>query len=466
MVLGADRRRVLAESRDIMTIILSNSMVPANSPTGTTIGVLTAKDGVGSIVPCNFILTKRAGGYFSVSGTNLITAWNGSILPGYYSLRVRANGISTRFSSSATFAISVGAVDPAPPTPTGIKFTSAVASLPDNSVAGTTVALVSVSMSDGSTFSGALTANPVGVVAISNTKTMVLARGLSPADDGVQQWGVTAAQNGVTVSSSIAVQVNRVGPAPAPAPAPPPAPQTGTHWNESDTVTGILFSDADFTCSSSMGVVHSHNGTRSNTFKSTGKWYFELHTHDVGGATTGFGIAKTSADLTKEGGDDTNSIVIDIQGTAPQVRYNAGLKGFPVGTPYANVTYAFAVDFDAGLFWGRNLGSGTQYWNGSSSADPATATGGITFAASGANWCMFTTFSNDGDSTTMNAGATVFSGAVPTGFTAWDASTATSAATSTKTTAPASTEAPIASERWNTRRDREQAGDPSREIGE
>jgi hypothetical protein len=211
-----------------------------------------------------------------------------------------------------------------------------------------------------------------------------------------------------------------------------------------------------------MGVVHSHNGTRSNTFKLAGKWYFELHTYNVGGATTGFGIAKTSADLTKEGGDDTNSIVIDIQGTAPQVRYNAGLQGSPVGTPYANVTYAFAVDFDAGLFWGRNLGSGTQYWNGSSSADPATATGGITFSASGANWCMFTTFSNNGDSTTMNAGATVFSGAVPTGFTAWNAGTATS----TKTTAAASTEAPVASERWNTRRDREQAGDPSREIRE
>ena len=81
---------------------------------------------------------------------------------------------------------------------------------------------------------------------------------------------------------------------------------------------------------------------------------------------------------------------------------NAGLEGTPVGTPYANVTYAFAVDFDAGLFWGRNLGSGTQYWNGSSSADPVTATGGITFSAGGANWCMFTTFSNNGDSTTMN----------------------------------------------------------------
>ena len=141
---------------------------------------------------------------------------------------------------------------------------------------------------------------------------------------------------------------------------------------------------------------------------------------------------------------------------------NAGLEGSPVGTPYANVTYAFAVDFDAGLFWGRNLGSGTQYWNGSSSADPAAATGGITFSVSGANWCMFTTFSNNFDSTTMNAGATVFSGAVPTGFAAWDAGTAPAAATSTKTIAAFTK----ASERSNSRRDREQAGDPSREIRE
>jgi hypothetical protein len=123
------------------------------------------------------------------------------------------------------------------------------------------------------------------------------------------------------------------------------------------------------------------------------------------------------------------------------------------------VTYAFAVDFDAGLFWGRNLGSGTQYWNGSSSADPVTRGRRDHVLGQRRQLVHLTTFSNNGDSTTMNAGATVFSGAVPTGFTAWDAGTAT---TSTKTTA-ASTKA---SERSNTRRDREQAGDPSREIRE
>ena len=52
-------------------------------------------------------------------------------------------------------------------TPTGVTFTPSTASLPDNAAAGTTVAAVSVSMSDGSTFAGALAASPSGTVAIS-----------------------------------------------------------------------------------------------------------------------------------------------------------------------------------------------------------------------------------------------------------------------------------------------------------
>src|SRR5262249_30760923 len=155
--------RFLAKSRDIMTISLSNSMVPANSPTGTTVGVLTASDGAGNIVPCTFVITNGGDPDFVISSNNLNTKWIGTITPGFYSIRIRAYGINIRFRTSANFVINVAQTSP-------------------------------------------------------------------------------------------------------------PAPQTGTHWNESDTVTGILFSDADLTCSSSMGVVHSHNGTRSNTFKSTGKW--------------------------------------------------------------------------------------------------------------------------------------------------------------------------------------------------
>ena len=86
---------------------------------------------------------------------------------------------------------------------------TSTASLSDNAAAGTTVAAVSVSMSDGSAFTGTLAASPSGTVAISG-KNLVLARALTSADNGSQTWSVAATQNGVTVSGSIPVQVNAI----------------------------------------------------------------------------------------------------------------------------------------------------------------------------------------------------------------------------------------------------------------
>jgi hypothetical protein len=217
-----------------MTITISNLTVAPSAPTGTLVGVLTARD-AGSIIPCNFILSKRSSGYFAISSNNLITVWSGSIAPGYYPVRVRAVGISKRFSDSATFIINVTAV-PSLPTPTGITFVTTTISLPDNSPAGTTAATFSVSMSDGSSFAGTLGASPAGTVAISGSMRLVLARALTSADDGLQQWTVSATQNGVTVSSSIAVHVIPLSPPAAPPPppsAPPPSPQP--------TPTGVTF---------------------------------------------------------------------------------------------------------------------------------------------------------------------------------------------------------------------------------
>jgi hypothetical protein len=166
-------------------------------------------------MPCNFILSKKASGYFAISSNNLITVWSGSIDPGYYPVRVRAVGINEQLSGSATFIINV--IDaPSLPTPTGITFLTITTSLPDNSPAGTTVATFSVSMSDGSSFAGTLGTSPAGTVAISGSMQLVLARALTSADDGSQQWGVIATQNGVTVSSSIAVQVIPLSPPPSP----------------------------------------------------------------------------------------------------------------------------------------------------------------------------------------------------------------------------------------------------------
>src|SRR6266436_10175947 len=116
-----------------MTITIKNLKVADNAPAGTVVGALTAMDDKGTVIPCNFMLTKQAAGYFGISTDNLVTAWAGSIQPGNYPVTVRANGITTRFSGQAKFTITVTAVEPLP-VPTGIKFNPAKTSLRDDAV--------------------------------------------------------------------------------------------------------------------------------------------------------------------------------------------------------------------------------------------------------------------------------------------------------------------------------------------
>ena len=78
--------------------------------------------------PCNFILSKSSSGYFAISSNNIVTVWSGSVVPGSYPVRVRAVGINTRFSGSATFIVNV--IAPSLPTPTGVTFVTKMTSLP------------------------------------------------------------------------------------------------------------------------------------------------------------------------------------------------------------------------------------------------------------------------------------------------------------------------------------------------
>jgi hypothetical protein len=98
-----------------MAITISNLVIGNNVPAGTTIGVLTASDGSGTVIPCNFVLTKGSVGYFAIAGNNLVTSWSVPAIPGHYSVRIRAIGSSTLFSGSATFTVDVGIAAPPPP---------------------------------------------------------------------------------------------------------------------------------------------------------------------------------------------------------------------------------------------------------------------------------------------------------------------------------------------------------------
>src|SRR6516164_527473 len=150
-------QRLIAPPERFMTITISNLTVAQNAPAGTVVGMLAAID-AGSIIPCNFTLSKQSSGFVAISSNNLVTLWSGTIAPDYYPVQVRAVGIRTRFSEKANFNVNV--IGPAsPPTPTGITFTTTTTLLPSNSVAGTTAATFFVSMSDGSQFVGTLGAS-------------------------------------------------------------------------------------------------------------------------------------------------------------------------------------------------------------------------------------------------------------------------------------------------------------------
>jgi hypothetical protein len=64
-------------------------------------------------------------------------------------------------------------------------------------------------------------------------KQLVLARGLTPTDDGPHQWQVSSTPNGDTVSGAIQVQLISAGPPPTP----PDVPLT------TDAGTAILTND-------------------------------------------------------------------------------------------------------------------------------------------------------------------------------------------------------------------------------
>ncbi|MBV9374580.1 MAG: hypothetical protein JO320_05915 [Alphaproteobacteria bacterium] len=102
-----------------MTISITNLNVSNTAPAGTVVGVLSAQDASGNLMNCTFSLTKASAGIFAISGNDLVTAWAGPVIAGYYSVRVHALGIASRFSGNATFIVQVDSVAavPAPPPP-------------------------------------------------------------------------------------------------------------------------------------------------------------------------------------------------------------------------------------------------------------------------------------------------------------------------------------------------------------
>lgn len=202
------------------------------------------------------------------------------------------------------------------------------------------------------------------------------------------------------------------------------AGSTATTLNPSDTAGTITLSTGNLRAAKNSGSDWAIS--RATSTKTAGLWYFEAKTivtvTNLVSTGCGVGIANSSAVIgtgNRYLGNDNNSCGVLTDGFLRQ----GGAAGIIGGTSWgtANDVCCIAVDLTSRKLWFRKGPAGN--WNASGTANPATGVGGYTLAAplsSGAVYpavcvCLNTT----PDTVQINFGATAFSGAIPSGYTAW-----------------------------------------------
>ena len=192
---------------------------------------------------------------------------------------------------------------------------------------------------------------------------------------------------------------------------------TTVTWNPSDTFAAT-FTNGNLTIASVTQASPNWQSTRATVSFASGKYYVEYHidanTPVSGGdyAYLGVGVANTSMALNEFLGNFSNH----------SLGYFPGKPGFlPAAvTPAAGVvgnTIGVAYDFTNKAMWVAINGGN---WNNSSSASPATNTGGVSFSSAAGPYFAAISFTrNTGDPVaqiTANFGATAFAYTAPSGF--------------------------------------------------
>lgn len=159
-------------------------------------------------------------------------------------------------------------------------------------------------------------------------------------------------------------------------------------------------------------------GVRATTSKSTGKWYFEVTTNIPGGVGSNYSVGVGSSAWT----------VTNQPGIFDSV--SAGYRA--TGTLLANST-GTALSA-SGYFLGQVIGVAVDvpnhliYWslNGTfqNSAVPSSGAGGVDYITTNPVFpILYIPSQGSATAGTLNTGATAFTTAPPSGFTAWDTST-------------------------------------------
>jgi hypothetical protein len=196
-----------------------------------------------------------------------------------------------------------------------------------------------------------------------------------------------------------------------------------TALNPNDAAPGVVLSNGNLTAGATTD---GSTAVRSTQGQSSGKFYFEVAFSWGGaGSVTGCGVYAMTASLI---GSPLASALgsatvyanggIWVNGTSTGVAIS-NLTAYPSGGVYI-ATRCVAVDLTDSTIWFR---TNNELWNASSTANPATNTGGISISALFPTNVAFAglAFQNASSSPTTetaNFGATAFAYSVPGGFSA------------------------------------------------
>ena len=155
-------------------------------------------------------------------------------------------------------------------------------------------------------------------------------------------------------------------------------------------------------------------GVKTSSGKNAGTYYFEM-TLSTASTSSGVGLMTPAATYTNLVLNGTNCAVVYQSGA---IWSNNANTAQTLGALANGDIIGVAVDFTNQKVWFRKTPSGN--WNGVGANNPATNTGGVSISAfSATTLAPAIGWSNvAGGVVTSNFGASSFSGAVPSGFTA------------------------------------------------
>jgi hypothetical protein len=188
----------------------------------------------------------------------------------------------------------------------------------------------------------------------------------------------------------------------------PAAVATALEWSPTDKNANYTLSIAN--TRAELGA-DTAAGIRSNTGKSTGKWFWEMEAYT---GVTWNGFANSSASLSAFAPNSSAESVIARTNSSQWKVSDIAIGDYGSNTTQFGV-FTYAVDFDAELMWVAIDGGN---WNGSGTADPATGTEGWDFSSAGSGpWFVF--YGGDGNGQRCDLRTTGTAKSLPSGFTAW-----------------------------------------------